>query len=67
MTRVKFEHLIAFCISMQYGEGIRSKEPRRVIRYYEKIKYCYLSESEQRLYDLYMTKYNVKDKHFEDD
>ena len=67
MTRAEFEHIIAFCIRMQFGDGIRSKQPSWVIMNYQDCGYGSLTNEAQILYELYMCKYAVDEIHFEDE
>ena len=67
MTRAEFKHIIAFCILMQNGQGIRSKHPSYVMSKFRHAQDYSLDDNNQLLYNRYMTNYGISEMHFEDD
>ena len=67
MTRAEFNHIIAFCILMQNGQGLRSKHPSYVLEKFKHAEDFDLDDHNQALYNFYMTRYGVDEMHFEDD
>ena len=67
MTRAEFKHIIAFCVLMQGGQGIRSKHPSYVLEKFRHAEDYSLDDENQVLYNFYMTRYAVDEIHFEDE
>ena len=67
MKRAEFKHIIAFCILMENGQGIRSKEPKYLIEKFKHAEEHDLCNDDQFLYNFYMIRHNVNELYFEDD
>lgn len=67
MTRAEFNHIIAFCVLMQGGQGIRSKAPSYVMEKFKHAEDFDLDDENIILYNFYHTRWGISEMHFEDD
>ena len=67
MNRAEFKHIIAFCVLMQGGQGIRSKHPDYVLEKFKHAEDFDLDDHNQALYHFYLMRYGVDEMDFEDD